>query len=147
MTTTEDAAPIRVRSYAEKDYAGVVALWETVFARDPPWNQPGDMIRVKSMVQPDLFLVCERDGEIVGTTIAGFDGVRGWVHKVAAAPGWRRQGIAEALMGEAQRRLRDLGCVKLNLQVRADNPSAVAFYKALGFVTEERVSMGKRLVD
>jgi len=40
-----------------------------------------------------------------------------------------------------------LGCPKLNLQVRAANIGAVAFYKRLGFTIEERVSLGKRLAS
>lgn len=147
MPLEGDLEEIRVRVYNEADYTAVVALWEEVFDRDPPWNKPHDLIKVKQSVQPELFLVCEQDGQIVGTTMAGFDGVRGWVHKVAASPGRRRQGIAQALMREAERRLKKMGCVKLNLQVRADNASAVEFYKSLGYLSEERISLGKRLVD
>ena len=35
--------------------------------------------------------------------------------------------------------------MKLNLQVRATNESVIAFYRALGYEVEERVSLGKRL--
>jgi ribosomal protein S18 acetylase RimI-like enzyme len=38
-----------------------------------------------------------------------------------------------------------MGCPKLNLQVRATNRQAVAFYERLGYAVEERVSMGKLL--
>ena len=41
--------------------------------------------------------------------------------------------------------LRRLGCPKVNLQVRAENEPVVAFYLALGYSTEERVSMAKVL--
>jgi ribosomal protein S18 acetylase RimI-like enzyme len=45
----------------------------------------------------------------------------------------------------AERGLRRLGCEKVNLQVRATNSAVVAFYRSLGYVVEERVSMGRRL--
>ena len=127
------------------DHDAVERLWDRVFADDPPWNAPADLIRIKRGVQPELFFVCELDGAVVGTAVAGFDGVRGWVHKVAADPDQRRSGIARHLMAAVEDGLRSAGCPKLNLQVRAGNDAAVAFYKAAGYAIEDRVSMGKRL--
>ena len=49
------------------------------------------------------------------------------------------------LLVEAEKRLREIGCTKLNLQVRATNAEVITFYKSLGYSVEERVSMGKRL--
>ena len=127
------------------DHDAIVRLWDRVFADDPPWNAPADLIRIKRGVQPELFFVCELDGAVVGTAVAGFDGVRGSVHKVAADPDQRRSGIARHLMAAVEDGLRSAGCPKLNLQVRAGNDAAVAFYKAAGYAIEDRVSMGKRL--
>ncbi len=136
---------IRIRSYAERDRAGVVALWQEVFADDPPWNAPEAVIRRKLTVQPELFLVAELEGKVVGTVLAGFDGVRGWIHHLAVIPSLRRRRIATRLMREAEPCLAKLGCSKINLQVRPANAAAVAFYRRLGYAVEERVSMGKRL--
>ena len=77
--------------------------------------------------------------------MAGFDGHRGWVHLVAVHPDNQRQGIGQAMMLEAERRLRDIGCTKVNLQVRSTNTGVVAFYESLGYTVEDRLSMGKRL--
>jgi ribosomal protein S18 acetylase RimI-like enzyme len=77
--------------------------------------------------------------------MGGYDGHRGWVYYVAVRSKHRRQGIGTALMGVVERKLAELGCSKLNLQVRASNPEAVPFYRKLGYKVEERVSMGKRL--
>ena len=38
--------------------------------------------------------------------------------------------------------LGEMGCVKINLQIRATNNAVPAFYKSLGFTVEERISMG-----
>lgn len=82
----------------------------------------------------------------VGTCMAGFDGHRGWVYFMAVAPEYRRRGIGSQLMAHAECRLADLGCLKVNLQVRASSPDAVRFYERLGFQVEERISMGKALL-
>ena len=57
----------------------------------------------------------------------------------------RRQGFARLLVTEVEGRLRDLGCAKINLQIRRDNHEAVAFYERVGFAEDAVVSMGKRL--
>ena len=137
----------RVRSYHPGDREAVIGLWDEVFTDDPPWNKPELVIDSKIRVQADLFFVCEMDGSIVGTVLAGFDGHRGWVHKVATAPSYRRKGIARLLMEAAERGLASKGCKKLNLQVRDGNEGAVAFYKDLGFAEEQRTSMSKHLSD
>jgi ribosomal protein S18 acetylase RimI-like enzyme len=41
--------------------------------------------------------------------------------------------------------LRQIGCTKINLQIRISNQGVVSFYQKLGYAVEERVSMGKRL--
>ncbi len=134
-----------VRPYETKDASAVVRLWETVFPDDPPWNDPPDVIRRKLTVQRELFFVCLSGGHLVGTVLAGFDGFRGWVNKVAADPEYQRQGIASRLMKAAEEGLAHVGCPKLNIQVRSENSSAVEFYKDAGYTIEDRVSMSKLL--
>jgi ribosomal protein S18 acetylase RimI-like enzyme len=120
-------------------------LWSRVFVDDPPWNTPTVMIANKLKVQPELLLVGVLDEEVVGALMAGFDGVRGWIYHLAVVPEYRRHGIATQLVRAAESGLRELGCPKVNIQVRASNDGVVAFYRNLGYDIEERVSMGRRL--
>jgi ribosomal protein S18 acetylase RimI-like enzyme len=136
---------VDIRPYEAKDQTQVIALWNEVFPDDPPWNEPASMIRRKLTVQPELFLVAHVTGEVAGTVLAGFDGVRGWVHHLAVRASYRRQGLASSLMTAAEKGLAALGCPKVNLQVRATNSAVVAFYRSLGYAVEDRTSLGKRL--
>lgn len=136
---------LRVRPYRAPDHDRVAALWDLVFPDDPPWNAPAALIALKQTVQPELFFVCEEEDQIIGTAVGGFDGVRGWVHKVASHPHYRGQGIARRLMAAVEDGLRSMGCPKLNLQVRAGNTAAIRFYEEAGYSIEARVSMGKQL--
>jgi ribosomal protein S18 acetylase RimI-like enzyme len=136
---------INVRAYEETDRDGVLDLWDEVFPDGPLWNNPLDDIRRKLSCQAEGFLVAVVDGVIAGTAMVGFDGHRGWIYYVGVAPVFRRAGVGTALMRRAEEYLIAAGCPKLNLQVRAGNDSAVAFYQSLGFHVEERVSMGKLL--
>jgi ribosomal protein S18 acetylase RimI-like enzyme len=139
-------AEVIVRAYKESDEARVIELW-TFAGLVRAWNDPKKDIARKLQVQRDLFLVAELEGTIVGVVMAGYEGHRGWVNYLAVDIGQRRRGIGSALMRDAERRLRLLGCPKINLQVRAENSDVQAFYAALGFKDDNVVSLGKRLED
>jgi ribosomal protein S18 acetylase RimI-like enzyme len=136
---------IKVRPYESGDEEGVVGLWREVFPEAPAHNDPHADIHSKLQVQPELFFVALDEERLVGTAMAGFDGHRGWVYYVAVHPDHRRRGVGTALMERAEGVLRELGCPKLNLQIRAENAEVQAFYESLGYAVEERISMGKHL--
>jgi ribosomal protein S18 acetylase RimI-like enzyme len=84
------------------------------------------MIDVKLRVQPELFLVATLDDAVVGCVMAGFEGVRGWLHRLAVRSSARRIGVGTRLVNEAEAALRAMGCPKVNLQLRAFAvPSAI----------------------
>ena len=134
-----------MREYADRDRGEVVALWNRVFADDPPRNAPERVIDRKLGTQRELFLVAERGGRVLGTVLGGYDGFRGWIYHLAVDPERRRGGIGRELMQEIERRLRALGCPKINLQIRAHNSGVRAFYERLGWSSEAHISMGKDL--
>jgi ribosomal protein S18 acetylase RimI-like enzyme len=137
--------PFDIRPYRISDERSVVALWREVFPDDPPHHDPVACIHLKVSEQPELFFVATRGGKVVGTIMAGFDGHRGWIYRVAVSPKQQRQGIGTALMRRAETELIARGAPKINLQVRATNGQVASFYEQLGFVVEERISMGKRI--
>jgi len=139
-------ASVLVRAFKDTDEARVIELW-TFAGLVRPWNDPKRDIERKLKVQRDLFLVAELDGVIVGTVMAGYEGHRGWINYLAVDIGQRRRGIGTALMRDAERRLRLVGCPKINLQIRHGNTAVQAFYATLGFKDDEVLSMGKRLED
>ena len=136
---------LEIRPYLESDEPEATALWKEAFPDEPARNATPQFIARKLGVQRELFLVGTRDGRVVATAIGGYDGVRGWVYKLAVAQRERGNGHGKAMMGELERRLAAIGCPKLNLQVRTSNRAVIAFYESLGYAIEERISMGKPL--
>nr|WP_315427554.1 GNAT family acetyltransferase [uncultured Albidiferax sp.] len=134
-----------IRTYQESDEAAVVALWQAC-GLTRPWNDPHKDIARKLLVQRELFLVGEVDGQLVATAMAGYDGHRGWVNYLAVQPDQRGQGHGAALMAYIEQLLLALGCPKLNLQVRSSNSAVLDFYRHLGYAQDEAVSLGKRLI-
>lgn len=133
-----------VRAFRPEDTGAVVALWGRCGLLSPENDPYKDIVR-KSKVRPDLFLVGEFAGAIVATTMAGYDGHRGWLNYVGVDPRFQGRDFGRTILAEAERLLAKEGCAKINLLVRNGNESVMRFYEKLGYVTGRATLMGKRL--
>ncbi|MBW1812650.1 MAG: GNAT family acetyltransferase [Deltaproteobacteria bacterium] len=132
---------MKIRKCQEKDRDILINLWEEAFPDGPPYNEPSKVIGEKLAVDDLIFIAADDEG-IAGACIAGYDGHRGWLYAVAVSEDRRRDGIGTSLVKHTVNSLKELGCIKVNVQVRATNKTVVDFYKRLGFAVEDRVSMG-----
>lgn len=130
-----------IQKFQQKDKDALITLWETIFPNNPPHNKPADMIEAKLAVD-DLIFIAKEKGIMVGACMAGYDGHRGWLYAVAVLQQYRRGGTGAKLVKHSIAALKDMGCIKVNLQIRSTNTQVVAFYKSLGFILEDRISMG-----
>ena len=96
-------------------------------ARTPPWKWPATLrifhtgADLTPVPPPDSF----------------------YVDALATEVGYRRQGVASALLDEASRLARDSGCRAVALDTAATNTAAQALYERAGFsVTERRPPRG-----
>lgn len=138
--------PLQIVPYHDATHREEVEqLWRSIFAYQAPHNAPQVVIDEKLKHKDDLFFVTLERGKVVGTVMAGYDGHRGWIYSIAVSPQRRRRGIASALLDHAIGKLKQLGCLKVNLQIIEDNESTQKFYLANGFSPEPRISMGKKL--
>lgn len=135
---------MKIRPFRTEDQDSVIQLWIGC-GLVVPHNDPVRDIRRKLKVNPEWFLVGEIDGEIIASCMVGYEGHRGWINYLAVAPSEQRKGYARQMIQEAERLLREAGCPKINLQVRATNGRVIEFYKGLGFKVDDVVSLGKRL--
>jgi len=147
--TPADLQALRLRPVAPADAEAVVALWRLAFPGygDPmkPHRDPRANLERKLAFGDGLFWLAERDGRVVGTVMAGWDGHRGWIYSLGVHPEARRGGLGRALLAHAEAALAAQGCQKVNLQVVATNAAARAFWSAAGYAEDEVVSFGKRL--
>jgi ribosomal protein S18 acetylase RimI-like enzyme len=137
---------LEIRPYEPEDQEQVVKLWHDC-CLVVPQNDPHRDIRLKWQVQPELFLVGTIDSKIVASVMAGYEGHRGWLNYLAVSPEHQRQGIGRSMVEAAVLELKEMGCPKVNLQIRRSNTQVVEFYKRLGFTMDDTVSMGQRLAD
>ena len=141
-------SPVHIRQFRyPQDYPQVLDLWSSmergvhVSRSDTPAE-----IEKKLARDPDLFLVAECEGKIVGSVIGGYDGRRGMVYHLAVDPSFRGQGVGSQLMDDVEARLRARGCLKSYLLVAEDNHDVDAFYKKQGWKHMDTVHLfGKEL--
>jgi ribosomal protein S18 acetylase RimI-like enzyme len=138
---------IRLREFRyPEDYPAARFLWENagsginVRRSDEP-----EEIQKKLQRDPDLFLVAEAGGKLIGTVIGGYDGRRGLVYHLAVDKTCREQGIGTALMDELERRLKTKGCLKTYLLVVPGNEEAALFYERRGWQRMDVAIYGKEL--
>ncbi len=142
----ENRVTIRQFDFRE-DYDSVYKLWEQagggIHLRRS--DEPGEIAK-KLERDPDLFLLAEVDGSIVGTVLGGFDGRRGMMYHLAVIEAYRCQGIASRLVNELEKRLKAKGCIRYYLLVTKDNVEAVRFYEHRGWVQMDALlAFGKDL--
>ena len=136
---------MKIRPFYEPDRQAIIQLWQDcVLTR--PWNDPNQDISRKVAFQPELFLVAEDAGQVIASAMAGYDGHRGSVYYLAVSPEYQARGIGKQLMSAIEDRLIKLGCPKLNIVVRSSNDKVLEFYRKLGYLADDVVSLGKRLI-
>ncbi len=125
-----EGVQVREFHYPE-DYPAARFLWENAGSgihlrrSDDP-----EQIQKKLQRDPDLFLVAEANGKLIGTVIGGFDGRRGLIYHLAVEASFRQHGVGSLLMDEVEQRLKAKGCLKCYLMVADDNEDAMRFYEA-----------------
>lgn len=139
---------IRLREFTLDDYAAVYTLWQDAgpgvgISR----SDTREEIAKKLQRDPDLFLVAEDEGQIIGTVIGGYDGRRGLIYHLAVEPAYRKRGIGERLMEQVEKRLTAKGCLKSYLLVTRENTDVIEFYNRLGWETMDVTLMGKTLIE
>jgi ribosomal protein S18 acetylase RimI-like enzyme len=136
--------PLTIRPFQPDDEAAVVELWRRC-KLTVPWNDPYKDIATKLAFQPELFFVGLVDDTIVASVMVGYEGHRGWINYLGVDPDYQRQGLGRQMMAKAEAALREIGCPKINLQIRETNTSVIAFYEKIGFSSDHVVGFGKRL--
>ncbi|MCW2681704.1 MAG: family N-acetyltransferase [Frankiales bacterium] len=95
---------------------------------------------------PAAVLLAHDCQQLVGTVVAGFDGWRCHLYRLAVLPSARRQGVARALLAAAEERFRVLGGRRVDAMVLDDNGGAHALWAAAGYTSQPEWSRWVKLL-
>ncbi len=138
---------LQIREFRLTDYDSVLELWLEAGLVFRPGDRKSE-IAEKIKRDPELFLVAEERGKIVGAVMGAWDGRRGWIYHLAVAPKGQRRGVGTVLVRELERRMSRKGVAKVNAVVYRDNQKSIGFFKKLGYQLDERsLLFGKLLRD
>ena len=128
-----------IRAATRADVGAVLAVWAE--ARSAAARTPDDPRAVELLLErdPGALLVAELDGQVVGVLIAGWDGWRGNVYRLAVRPDHRLQGIARELVEAGHERLRTQGARRVTALVGGEEGAAHRLWRALGYQRDEFV--------
>ncbi len=123
---------VLIRVAVLEDVPRIVDLWDRAGG---PTRHAGRHEEATRLLRHDegALLIAERDGDLLGTLVVGWDGWRCHLYRLAVEPSARRAGIARQLVQAALDRGAHLGAVRLDAMVDPDNQTAVASWEAMGF--------------
>ncbi len=133
-----------LRTFRASDYAPVLRLWKRTGLLVGPSDEEEELARSLRR-DPELFVVAESAGRIVGAVLGRFDGRRGWVNHLAVDPRLQRHGLGRNLLEELERRLVRKGCLKVNLHIERPNRAVAGFYLRVGYARRPLLFLEKWL--
>ena len=123
----------------------VINLWSECGLLENEASIARDEIATQQRRDPELFLVYDIDGKIVGTILGGWDGWRGWIYKLGVSTEHRRSGIATDLIQEIVARLTKLGARRIGAYAYSSNNASISLFQKCGFIRLDVATMRLRL--
>lgn len=123
---------IQFRVASSDDINDIVDLWHR---EGGPTRHAGSLREATVLFErdPEAILTAVSDGQIVGAVIAGWDGWRFHIYRLAVDSSSRRLGIARRLMDLAHQRADKVGAARVDAMVDPANSAAIAFWESIGY--------------
>jgi ribosomal protein S18 acetylase RimI-like enzyme len=125
-------AEFEIREAQMGEVYTILALWQAT-GSGPSITDTPEHLRMLTEKSPDLFLVAEAGGQLVGSIIGGWDNWRGHIYRLAVHPDFRRRGLAGALTAEIELRLRTRGARRIYALASVKQDMGVKFWESLPY--------------
>ncbi|WAL93484.1 GNAT family N-acetyltransferase [Streptomyces sp. Je 1-369] len=130
---------LRIRAAAPEDLDAVLAFWKVAAEGTSISDDRSGVERLVAR-DPESLILAERGGELAGTVIAGFDGWRCHLYRLAVHPDHRRRGVGTALLAAAEERFVRLGGRRGDAMVLDRNELAHPAWRAAGYAPQPQWS-------
>ncbi|MET9678101.1 GNAT family N-acetyltransferase [Streptomyces sp. NPDC006482] len=128
---------LQIRAARSDEAEAVLAFWQESAKGT---SVSDDVEGVTRLVErdPDALILALADGLIVGSVIAGWDGWRASLYRLAVLPSHRRRGISTVLLRAAEERFAALGGRRADAMVLEANETGRRLWTAAGYEREDR---------
>ena len=139
MARIERARPHTLRIATPADAAVIADLIRRAFAAQPrPTDPPSSALKetaatITAHLGRGGGAVLERDGRVAGAVLWEVEDGALYISRVSVDPDYRRQGIARALVDEAEREARRRGLLRMTLGVRLELEENRQLFRSCGF--------------
>ena len=123
------------RTATAADIDAILEFWRSS-AEDTDRNDDRPSLEQLLRRDPEALLLAVANDEIIGSVIAGWDGWRCHLYRVAVRPDWRRQGVVRELVASAEQRFRDAGGRRADAMVLEGNELGQVAWRALGYAPQ-----------
>jgi ribosomal protein S18 acetylase RimI-like enzyme len=136
---------ITLRAGTRADVEAVLTFWLDATAEPSTTDDAAGLEGLLERSPGALILAVDGDA-VIGSIVAGWDGWRGALYRLAVEPSYRRRGIATRLVAEAERLLRDQGVRRMHLIAsRAGGETAESFWISTRYEPTDQVRFVKDL--
>jgi ribosomal protein S18 acetylase RimI-like enzyme len=125
---------MKICSLTIADYDQIVALWKRAGLPFKPLGRDRkSAVQAQMTENPDFFLGALEGNRLVGVVVATSDGRKGWINRLAVDPDFRRVGVAEKLISEAENILHKHGIRMFCALIDDDNKVSKQLFKKCGY--------------
>jgi ribosomal protein S18 acetylase RimI-like enzyme len=136
----------QIREAQADEAEALLQLWRLT-GSGPSITDAPEHLRMLTEQAPDLFLVAEMEGRLIGSVLGGWDNWRGHIYRLAVHPDFRRRGLARALTAEIEKRLRGRGAKRIYVLASTKQEMGVKFWESLPYEKSNDVPYVRTLAD
>jgi ribosomal protein S18 acetylase RimI-like enzyme len=122
-----------LRAARAGDLPAILEFWQVAAENESRPADTPEAVEALLSRDPEALILAADGDQIVGTIIAGWDGWRCHLYRLAVAPWRRREGIGGLLIDAAEQRFQRFGGTRVDAMVLDENPAAHAIWAAHGY--------------
>jgi ribosomal protein S18 acetylase RimI-like enzyme len=132
---------VTIRAATTGDIDSVLQLWATARSANASTPDTPEALQALMNTSPGALLIAQDETKaVVGVIVAGWDGWRGNMYRLAVHPDHRRRGIALQLVEAAEHHLETKGARRITALVAHEELEAVGLWTRAGYLRDTTIA-------